>query len=715
MGVFKNKVGRPSNEVKKKRKILVLSIIAVCVVLIYALSTQVNKTLVKDNKKRTTKDIYIREKTQAEKDVEEYVKDFKASEEFYEKYHNDYKIMRDMNNLEYALIVISKDGISNNFGATYIVAAPDYTYFLQYNNKEEQNNAYNEFKKLKEEGKIFSVNFNSKIVPFEDSEETKYLKIWPTTVMGFDKANEYFSNNHTDNNVKIGIIDHFPIKDPEYAKFYKEKINQDRVINTYYNTSMYHKKDHGIMVASTIDRVLSPIFGFEQYELEYGTDFINQLDLLSETPGVYVINCSFGLGGNYRTEEVFAEEYNAINRALERNTIVIAAAGNDANDQLNYPSAYSNVISVSSVNIDYKHENSIASTVDFVAPDYSNCETYKGLARCYGTSFSSPLVVSAVALMKYYDPEISLENVKKLLSLYAITSIPDFKLGENGWGNGLVYVGATKIFDDVRNKDYESGPLEGTIPDLIEYERQKEKEDAKFFNRLKREFKEAIDFYKEWFREIFSGKFFLSSCNKSSDDEVKTTSTITTVKSPKNLVSSSSYYLISNYKNIQDMKKQKDYGCDESSDCYAKAYQMRLTGKLPVKYYAHCNKENTEKTKLQCKTGKKYTCNTLCPNPNLKNGDLVDAYNNVVKNKPSIITLTNGNETHDVVIVGIKNNAYQEYGDNLSKNSNITLDAFVVIDVWDGKLKTINANSNDNDKNIKGIKLGWKSDNQVRY
>ena len=99
-------------------------------------------------------------KTQQEIDTAEYIKDFKASQEFYDKYFADYEIMKSMNNLDNVLIVMTKYGVETNFGATFIVAAPNYTYFLQYEDEEAREKAYEGFQRLKEEGKIYSVERN---------------------------------------------------------------------------------------------------------------------------------------------------------------------------------------------------------------------------------------------------------------------------------------------------------------------------------------------------------------------------------------------------------------------------------------------------------------------------------------------------------------------------------------------------------------------------
>ena len=119
---------------------------------------------------------------------------------------------------------------------------------------------------------------------------------------------------------------------------------------------------------------------------------------------------------------------------------------------------------------------------------------------------------------------------------------------------------------------------------------------------------------------------------------------------------------------------------------------MKLIGKVPSVYYGSCTKGTVKAS--SCRNSKKifnieYVCNLTCPNPKASKSNIGTAYNNLIKNnKPSILTIKNGNETRNVVIVGITKRAYAIYKD--SGNSNMSLDGFVVIDPWDGNLKVIN-------------------------
>lgn len=103
-------------------------------------------------------------KTAEDRACEEFIADWTCDEDFYDRYFADYDTMQAMDNLENVLIVMAKELPDDLFGATFIVTAPNYGYFLQYTDKEQRENAYAQFLVLKEEGKIFSVNRNGRMV-----------------------------------------------------------------------------------------------------------------------------------------------------------------------------------------------------------------------------------------------------------------------------------------------------------------------------------------------------------------------------------------------------------------------------------------------------------------------------------------------------------------------------------------------------------------------
>ena len=61
-----------------------------------------------------------------------------CSEEFMESYFDDVAKLQESDNKENILIVTSLNGISDDFGASSVVEAPNNQYFLQYDSKEEK-------------------------------------------------------------------------------------------------------------------------------------------------------------------------------------------------------------------------------------------------------------------------------------------------------------------------------------------------------------------------------------------------------------------------------------------------------------------------------------------------------------------------------------------------------------------------------------------------
>ena len=654
-------------------------------ILVIILVVVVDNLLFKDKVKLSSKnEVYVKEKTKYEKQVDEYVKDFRAQDDFYNKYFADYEKMRSMNNLDNVLIVTTKYGIENNFDSSFIVEAPDYTYFLQYNNEEEKNRAYEGFKRLKKEGKVLGVHYNSKMnfssVSTNTSNNIKQVALgskWYISKMGFDVAKECINNNPSNNNIKIAMLDEFSL---DYAKIYNKYFDNNRDINIYSGEDT--DGVYGIGTAGLIDSVLPSQFGIEAYDFNStSTDFVVAMDkIISNSKDIYVINITINAEDQKESQKNYGEfieaHYNVIQRALNKGIISVApAVGNRSKTY--YPAAYSNVIAVEGSTSDNRVLFNETNDIDFVAPgDFVRVITPLGPVIDSGSSFSASLVSSAIAMIKYYDPEISFENVKKILSLYAITDLTTFDIkklktyhferGKYGFGNGLVYLGNTKIFEDVKNKDYVSGPDEIYV---------------------------SVNPVKEFFRKLFSGEYLPDSCKKDDIESYETNQkevSMTTEKKPSKLVELNNNYLITNYNKIKDMKMQRNYSCDNESICYANAYYMALMGQMPAKYYGYCSKDTGKinDAGTYCMGTIRYKCNNICPDAGLKEGNLNDVYINIVKNnKPAILTVTEDGKTKSVVIIGITKQAYKKYKDN--PKTNVEIQNFVVIDVYDRKIKTL--------------------------
>ncbi|MFC1805120.1 S8 family serine peptidase, partial [Candidatus Omnitrophota bacterium] len=119
-----------------------------------------------------------------------------------------------------------------------------------------------------------------------------------------------------------------------------------------------------------------------------------------------------------------AEITRLLNELNDQGVILIAAAGNIADDTPSYPAALPNVISVASDDASYSH---FGPDVHFVA---SGDLIYKG-QKVQGTSFAAPRVAGAITQLAVENPDLSLEEIIRILEATANPMI-------EGWGYGEI-------------------------------------------------------------------------------------------------------------------------------------------------------------------------------------------------------------------------------------------------------------------------------------
>ncbi len=167
--------------------------------------------------------------------------------------------------------------------------------------------------------------------------------------------------------------------------------------------------------------------------------------------GADVINMSLGVrhtGGGLPHEEVV--EY-----ARRKGVTIIAASGNDGQEQLYYPGALPHVLAIGAVD----HDGNVApfstfgEQVDFVAPGTDIYSTYleNGYAFSTGTSHAAPFVAGAVALLKSFAREkkgmrLSDAQVKHVLKHTADRVDQRFKNPKAGFGV-LNLIDALRLLD----------------------------------------------------------------------------------------------------------------------------------------------------------------------------------------------------------------------------------------------------------------------------
>ncbi|MEJ7692488.1 S8 family serine peptidase [Daejeonella sp.] len=132
--------------------------------------------------------------------------------------------------------------------------------------------------------------------------------------------------------------------------------------------------------------------------------------------GANIINCSWGgpAGGSFGQD--------IINYAVAKGCLVIAAAGNEASIEPEYPAAYTGVMAVTSVDNSDRKSNfaNFGSHIAISAPGETfstgNRNNYT-IAR--GTSFSVPLVSGTAALVKSRFPGFDMSQVREQIRVTA--------------------------------------------------------------------------------------------------------------------------------------------------------------------------------------------------------------------------------------------------------------------------------------------------------
>jgi len=169
--------------------------------------------------------------------------------------------------------------------------------------------------------------------------------------------------------------------------------------------------------------------------------------------GADVINCSWG-GPN--RSQIVQDLINFITNDL--GVVVVAAAGNDGTETRFYPAGYDNVISVSAVtntNVRATFSN-FGSWVDVAAPGTNIYTTAFGNSylSTQGTSFSSPIVAGAAALVKAHFPSYSPQQIAEQIRVSANanelnTKNPAF-IGRMGFGVLDVASALTTVSPSIR-------------------------------------------------------------------------------------------------------------------------------------------------------------------------------------------------------------------------------------------------------------------------
>lgn len=198
---------------------------------------------------------------------------------------------------------------------------------------------------------------------------------------------------------------------------------------------------HGTMVAGLVHLVaptakIMPLKAFGADGSSNLSDIIRAIYYAADH-GANVISMSFSIGQPSPGLQA------AVQYALSKNVILVAASGNDGIKTLVYPASYNSVIGVgSSTNADSKSafSNFGSGVVNFAAPGEGVVTTYPGgnYAAGWGTSFSAPMVAGSAALVLQARPSSKPGDI--LNSLSKTKQISDM-----GYGRIDLYLSLTNV------------------------------------------------------------------------------------------------------------------------------------------------------------------------------------------------------------------------------------------------------------------------------
>lgn len=174
--------------------------------------------------------------------------------------------------------------------------------------------------------------------------------------------------------------------------------------------------------------------------------------------GANVINMSWGSNQFSQTNQ------NLINSIASQGILLVAAAGNDNNSILHYPSSFQNVLSVASIDWDDVKSNfsNFSSTVDVSSPGGFASPGPSGLLSTtfsignfgyydsfYGTSMASPVAAGLAGLILSMNPDLTPLQVEEIMK-----SSSDDISGQNPDYIGLLGAGRINAYRAVTSTPY---------------------------------------------------------------------------------------------------------------------------------------------------------------------------------------------------------------------------------------------------------------------
>ncbi len=364
----------------------------------------------------------------------------------------------------------SNTPLSNTYGAVDILEGFDGLHILQYETEEETEIAFYAFqeeniKYVEYDYWIYIDAERPKVCNCEDNEQkygfcacsgtigfcdcpdntSENHLSWNSTAVNVDRAFELITNAKIEcEPVTVAILDTGLYVEHEYFDSDRITLDKDYCLEIdgikYPSSIDFHY--HGTHVAGTVydntminvSIVPYRIFGKSENKLPYSV-FNGALKAVMSNNDldIDVISMSIGMDP-YDSESENLLLYETLNEAINKNIVIVVAAGNDSDDSNNYiPASFNDAIVVSATKKDGTADKSYSnygSGVDIGAPgtdiystipliagkaDGEGNEIYISYMRTSGTSMATPLVAAAAAMLKSIVPDITPSQAERLI------------------------------------------------------------------------------------------------------------------------------------------------------------------------------------------------------------------------------------------------------------------------------------------------------------
>lgn len=323
-----------------------------------------------------------------------------------------------------------------------IVKIADNTYCFNYKNAKDTKDGFNI---LKDSKQIKNICKDTKVKMLEDNYNVSSLLasknnyVWGANTTGLTVYSNKLNNEKNLPIIKVGVLDTGVRTTHEVFLDENQESKIDLTDSFNYvdnNTNILDDNGHGTMVAGIISEATSnnvkivPVKILNSKGEGKLSDTLQAIAAISSK--VDLINVSLGISKNNLSEDVLNIAESVLKEVYDKNKVITCASGNDGAENVYYPASSEYTIAVSATDV----SNNIASfsnygdTIDFAAPGvalvlpyYTGDNLYNSsfpstsyeYQRNSGTSFASPFIAAAVALVKSENQNYNASQVKNML------------------------------------------------------------------------------------------------------------------------------------------------------------------------------------------------------------------------------------------------------------------------------------------------------------